>query len=230
MVLLLASIAGAADASDFKSFGVFTSNQAGNLVLVWVLASEGSDRAWLSAFSLMGCLVGVVIVELLRRTIPWLRSPVGARLLLLLAAGVLVATAVVSAMALGSDSLAESQNLTFGSQRWWAAAIAVTSSAIALAMLGTVFVVVGAWRAAILAPPVQDSFRLVTVAMGTRDARYRARLRGVVGFPIAWALGAATAAFLPVHRGVISLGGAMLIVLMVVLSRRVGGVRVTDGT
>jgi uncharacterized membrane protein YoaK (UPF0700 family) len=223
MTLLLAFIAGAADASDFKAFGVFTANQAGNLVLVWIRASEGSGAAWLSLFSLFGCLAGVSLVVLLRRGVPWLTSAAGSRVLLLLAAGVLAITATVSILALGDLNLADIQKLAAGSAQWWASALAVTSSALALAMLGTVFVKVGMTNASVISStgPLIDSFRYATAALAYRDERWRKALRAVVGFPVAWTVGAAIAAFLPVNRGVISLAGMVIIVAIVGLSRRV---------
>ena len=225
MTLLLAFIAGAADASDFKAFGVFTANQAGNLVLVWIRFSEGSGAAWLSLFSLFGCLAGVALVVLLRRGVPWLTSAAGSRVLLLIAAGVLAVTASVSILALGDLNLADLQKLVAGSAQWWASALAVTSSALALAMLGTVFVKVGMTNASVISStgPLIDSFRYATAAVAYRDEHWRKALRAVVGFPIAWTVGAAISAFLPVNRGVISLGGMVLIVAIVGFSRRVGG-------
>ena len=92
-------------------------------------------------------------------------------------------------------------------------------------MLGTVFVKVGMTNASVISStgPLIDSFRYATAAVAYRDEHWRKALRAVVGFPIAWTVGAAIAAFLPVNRGVISLGGMVLIVFIVVLSRRVAG-------
>lgn len=225
MTLLLAFIAGAADASDFKAFGVFTANQAGNLVLVWIRAAEGSGAAWLSLFSLAGCLGGVALVVLLRRCVPRLTSAAGSRALLLIAAAVLATTAMVSIFALGGLNLTDIQTLPAGSAPWWASALAVTSSALALAMLGTVFVKVGLTQASVISStgPLIDSFRYATAAVAYRDPRWSVALRAVVGFPVAWTVGAAIAAFLPVNRGVISLAGMVIIVTIVALSRRVVG-------
>jgi uncharacterized membrane protein YoaK (UPF0700 family) len=90
-------------------------------------------------------------------------------------------------------------------------------------MLGTVFVKVGMSNASVISStgPLIDSFRYATAALAYRDERWRRALRAVVGFPVAWTVGAAIAAFLPVNRGVISLAGMVIIVAIVGLSRRV---------
>ena len=66
LVLTLAAIAGAMDALDFRVYGVFTANQAGNLVLLWERMQDNPGEATLSLFSLAGCAIGVMIVIVLR--------------------------------------------------------------------------------------------------------------------------------------------------------------------
>ncbi len=97
MLLVLAAIAGAMDAVDFHMYGVFTANQAGNLVLFWVRLTTEPGVAALSLFSLAGCAVGVATVLLLRSWFPYFASPRGSRALLYIAAGLLVVTASAGA-------------------------------------------------------------------------------------------------------------------------------------
>jgi uncharacterized membrane protein YoaK (UPF0700 family) len=54
MVLILAVMAGAMDAVDFHLYGVFTANQAANLVLFCVRLTSKAGEAALSLFSLTG--------------------------------------------------------------------------------------------------------------------------------------------------------------------------------
>ena len=121
MILLLVGIAGAMDAVDFREYGVFTANQAGNLVLVWERLTTDSALALLSLFSLVGCAVGVMIVILVRLWFPYFVKPSGSRTLLYVAAFLLMVTA------LAGRNLAEplreltAGELEIGTAAWWAA-------------------------------------------------------------------------------------------------------------
>ena len=50
LVLTLVAIAGAMNALDFRVYGVFTANQAGNLVLLWERMQDNPGEATLSLF------------------------------------------------------------------------------------------------------------------------------------------------------------------------------------
>ena len=233
VILVLAMVAGAMDAEDFMAFGVFTANQAGNLVFIWVRWQESAAQAWLSIFSLVGFMLGVAVVVLLRRTFPWLATPRGSRALLSLAAVLLGVTAIAGLVFLRGETLANSRELPLFSGEWWAAALSVSSSALALSVLAAVYVKVGAMNASIIAStgPLFDSVRYGTAAVAFRDPEWKRQARLVAGFPLAWTLGAAIAAFLDVNRGVIAAIGAVTIVAIALLgARRVEGAPVTPAS
>ncbi len=226
VILVLAMVAGAMDAEDFMAFGVFTANQAGNLVFIWVRWQESAAQAWLSIFSLVGFMLGVAGVVLLRRSIPWLATPRGSRVLLSFAAVLLGVTAIAGLLFLRGDALAATNQLPLFSAQWWAAALSVSSSALALSVLATVYVKVGSMNASVIAStgPLFDSVRYGTAAVAFRDLQWRSQAARVAGFPLAWTIGAATAAFLDVNRGVIAATGAVTIVVIALFgARRVEG-------
>lgn len=98
---LLAWTVGVIDASTYERFGVFTSNQAGNLVLVATTIFSDASAATLPAESLLGAAVGVVLA---RRLGLLFDQRDGMRVLapLMLATGLLIVTLILD---LGNASL-----------------------------------------------------------------------------------------------------------------------------
>jgi uncharacterized membrane protein YoaK (UPF0700 family) len=223
MVLILTAVAGAMDAQDFRAFGVFTANQAGNLVLIWLRLAEDPGQVWLSVFSLVGCAVGITGVLALRRWVRWFSSPVGTRWLLVLAASLLGVTACAGAVYLRGDVPADLSQLNPGSDAWFAAGVSVSSSSLALAVLATVFTLVGHTRAPVISitGPFVDSIRYGAADLLYRDEGWGRLWRAAIGFPVAWTIGAAVSALAPVGRGVVAGSGVVVIVSIALLARRV---------
>jgi uncharacterized membrane protein YoaK (UPF0700 family) len=224
MVAVLAAMAGAMDAVGFQLYGVFTANQAGNLVLFWVRLTTNTGVAALSLFSLAGCAVGVVAVVILRTRFSFFATPRGSRALLYLAALLLVVTVVLGARVYQPLLEGNNNQLPIGSTEWWAGALSTSTSAMSLAILGTIFVVMGTARVHIISgtSPFVDSVRYSIARALTGDASWNAKLKTVIFFPIAWFLGAAIASLTPVPRGVIATACALIVCLTALLSRRVG--------
>lgn len=223
MIILLAGIAGAMDAVDFREFGVFTANQAGNLVLVWERLTSDPALALLSLFSLFGSAVGITLVILMRLWFPFFISPSGSRALLYVSALLLIVTALVGLSL--SQSLREltAGELEIGTSAWWAGAASVGSSAMALAVMGTIFVMVGTNRAQIIAGtgPFIDSVRFSVAGLFARDRTAVSKLKAIIGFPLAWTFGAAFASLIPLDRGVIATICAVTVCGIALASRRV---------
>jgi hypothetical protein len=224
MITILAAMAGAMDAVGFQLYGVFTANQAGNLVLFWVRLTTNTGVAALSLFSLAGCAVGVAAVVILRYRFSFFATPRGSRALLYLAALLLVGTVVLGARVYQPLLEGNNNQLPIGSAGWWAGALSTSTSAMSLAILGTIFVVMGTARVHIISgtSPFVDSVRYSIARALTGDASWNAKLKTVIFFPIAWFLGAAIASLTPVPRGAIATACALIICLTALLSRRVG--------
>lgn len=214
VVLVLTAVAGAVDAVAFEWFGVFTSNQAGNLVVVWTLLPTDPAAALLSAASVVGCGFGVATVALLRRRFAFLATPRGARTLLVAAAGLIVVAAIVS-VRVTAPAGGQPAAPVLGAAAWWASAVSVTVAAASLAAMAVVVVSAHGTRAAILAPTnsLVEAVRLGT-ASRWRPSPARSRALRAGGFPIAWTCGAASAALLPVgYVGIAVAAGVTLLVI-----------------
>jgi len=224
LVLILAGIAGAMDALDFRVFGVFTANQAGNLVLVWERLQENPGEATLSLFSLAGCAVGVTIVIVLRFKFAFFITPSGSRTLLYISALFLAVTAFAGVSLSEPIKGVDTGKFPIGSASWWAGAVSVGSSAMALAVLGTIFVMVGTRKANVISStgPFIDSIRFSVANLMNASGNWSTQLKAVLAFPIAWSLGAAIASFVPLNRGITATFCAIVICLTAFLSRRVG--------
>jgi hypothetical protein len=223
LVLILAAIAGAMDALDFRAYGVFTANQAGNLVLVWERLQENPGEATLSLFSLGGCALGVMLVIALRFRFAYFVTPAGSRALLYVAALFLALTAFAGVSLTEPLKGVETGKFPIGSSSWWAGAASVGSSAMALAVLGTIFVVVGTRKANVISStgPFIDSIRFAVANMLDRNGKWFPQLKAVVAFPVAWSLGAAVASFVPLNRGFSATFCAVVVCLAAFFSRRV---------
>jgi len=224
LVLILAAIAGAMDALDFRVYGVFTANQAGNLVLVWERMQENPGEATLSLFSLAGCAIGVTLVIVLRFKFTFFVTPSGSRTLLYLAALFLAVTAFAGVSLTEPIKGVDTGKFPIGSASWWAGAVSVGSSAMALAVLGTIFVMVGSRKANVISStgPYIDSIRFAVARVFDRSGNWSPQLKAVFAFPIAWSTGAAIASFVPLNRGISATFCAIVVCLAAFLSRRVG--------
>jgi len=217
-VVLLTAIAGAVDAVAYEWFGIFTSNQAGNLVVVWTVLPEDASSALLSAASVIGCGLGVMAVALLRHRRPWFATPRGSRALLAAASVLIVAAAVVSVRVtapVGDQPVVPS----IGTPQWWAASVAISLAAASLAAMAVVVVSAHGTRASILAPTnaYVEAVRLGSAA-GLRPGPTLTRAARVAGFPLAWTCGAALSALLPVsYVGVAMAAGVVLLAMAVAL-------------
>lgn len=204
-MVLMTFVVGALDAIGFERFGVFTANQAGNLVIGWTLLATDAGAAGLAVASIVGCALGVATVVSVRRAWGWLAGASGSRWLLG-AAGLLIIGA-----ALATERLAP--------------AASVLLTAFSVAVLGMVFVSGGGVRAPVLASTNSfvDAVRYSTAAALVRpSADWRRRARRAAAFPAAWTLGAATAAFQPVPPVVAALGAGVLVIVVAAMADRVG--------
>ncbi len=226
IVLALTFVAGLLDAVGYSQYGVFTANQAGNLVIGWTLLPDNAAAALLSLASIIGCGMGVAGVVVLRRSWPALARGSGSRALLIAAAAGILAAAVIGRL-LTSDP-AGSADLWTG--QWWSQAVAIALSAASVAALAMVFISGAGMRAPILASTnaYVDAVRYGTASvLGSPTSDMRVRAWRAAGFPLAWTLGAAVATFLPFG----SLGtvacGVVVVIGVAVISRRVSDP--TDG-
>lgn len=224
LVLIMAAIAGAMDALDFREYGVFTANQAGNLVLVWGRVQERPGEAALSLFSLAGCAIGIMLVIVLRFKFSFFVTPSGSRRLLYMAALFLAVTAFAGVSLTQPIKGVDTGEFPIGSSSWWAGAASVGSSAMALAVLGTIFVMVGKHRANVISinGPFIDSIRFGVASVMDRTGGWTPQLKTVFSFPLAWSLGAAIASMVPFNRGISASFCAVVVCLAAFLSRRVG--------
>lgn len=218
MVLLLVGVAGAMDAVDFREYGVFTANQAGNLVFVWERLLSDVPGALLSLLSLVGCAAGVALVIIVRFRFPYFVVPAGSRALLYVAAALLVVTALVSPPAALSTG-----DLVTGTRSWWLASASLISSAMALAVMGTIFIMVGVNKAQVIAGtgPFIDTVRYLVASIFDRDGDWVAKLKEIFWFPFSWTLGAAIGSFMPGGRVAVAGLGAVIICVIAISSRRV---------
>lgn len=217
---MLAGIAGALDAIAFSSFGVFTANQAGNLVLVWVRLPIDAQVAAFSAVSMAGCALGIASVVAARvragsrgrRTT--LRRPLLAAIALLAVAYFL--TSVVGVAPQQNDSTTES------AADWWQSAGLVAISAYGLGVLGASVLMVDGRRATVIGSTgaFMSAVRLAVVRIGSGSVTWR-DVWAVAVIPISWSAGAAVAALVnPPPWGVV-IGIVVVTALLVLSFRRV---------
>lgn len=227
IVLVVTFVVGALDAVGFQQYGVFTANQAGNLVIVWTLLAATPAAAGLALASLVGCALGVTAVILVRRAWSWLVTAAGSRLMLV-AAAVLILLAQWLGRSLSTSTSATADEVPeLGSAGWWSEAASISLIAFSIAVLGMVFISGGGVRAPILASTnaFVDAIRFAVAGAVTRQSRseWWAHAGVAAGFPIAWTAGAATAALLPVEPLGIVVGAAALVAVIGLFARRVSG-------
>jgi len=222
MVLLLAMVAGAMDARDYQSFNVFTANQAGNMVLLWVKLLDQPGVALLSLASLLGAALGITFVVYLRSWRHWFSGAAGSRSLLYLAAFVLAITSVLGSQLFTVVQGEPVQNLVVWSQAWLAAAASVVLSAFALGTLATVFVSAGSHKAGVIAStgPFVDGARYLAASVIYRDRQFRGKWKYLLAFPAAWSLGAMIVGLSPLNRESITLLGVGVVVAVAFFARR----------
>jgi hypothetical protein len=217
---MLAGIAGAFDAIAFSSFGVFTANQAGNLVLVWVRLPIDAQVAAFSAVSMAGCALGIASVITARvravsrgrRTT--IRRPLFAAIALLAVAYFL--TSVVGVAPQRTDSTAEA------AADWWQGAGLVAISAYGLGVLGASVLLVDGRRATVIGSTgaFMSAVRLTVVRIASGSVTWR-DVWAVAVIPTSWSAGAAVAALVnPPPWGVV-LGIVVVTALLVLSFRRV---------
>lgn len=225
IVLVVTFVVGALDAVGFEQYGVFTANQAGNLVIVWTLLAATPAAAGLALASLVGCALGVTAVILVRRAWSWLVTAAGSRLMLV-AAAVLIFVAQRLGSSLSTPASAN-QVPEIGTAGWWSEAASISLIAFSIAVLGMVFISGGGVRAPILASTnaFVDAIRFAVAGAVTTRTRseWWAHARVAAGFPIAWTAGAAAAALLPVEPLGIVVGAAALVAVIGLFARRVSG-------
>jgi hypothetical protein len=165
----------------------------------------------------------VTAVVLVRRAWSWLVTAAGSRLMLVVAA-----LLILVAQQLGrslSTSATANQVPELGSAGWWSEAASISLIAFSIAVLGMVFISGGGVRAPILASTnaFVDAIRFAVAGAVTTRTRpeWWAHARVAAGFPIAWTAGAAAAALLPVEPLGIVISAAALVAVIALLARRV---------
>lgn len=230
IVLALTCVAGLLDAVGFSEYGVFTANQAGNLVIGWTLLPDDPAGALLSLASIIGCGIGVAVVVVLRSRWPSLARAAGSRALLIAAAVGIMAAAIIGRL-LTSDP---ADPALLWTTQWWSEVVAVALSAASVASLAMVFISGAGMRAPILASTnaYVDAVRYGTASVASRGAGdLRVRAWRAAGFPLAWTLGAAAATVLPFSSLATVACAAAIVVGVALAARRVndqgGGLRRT---
>ena len=226
IVILVTGIAGAIDAVGYQHLGVFTANQAGNLVIGWTLLPEQPAAAMLAFVSLLGCGVGVAMTVLLRYWWPWLAGPNGSRTLLVVAAVLIVSAGALGEAIAPSSAQHAAATGALWSSTWWAAAATVATAAFSVAMLGMVFISGHGVRAPVLASTnaFVDAVRYGTAwTVDRSQGSWLRRARRAAAFPIAWSLGAAIAAFTVgvVGRLPVTATASLVLVGIALFARRV---------
>lgn len=221
MVLVLAAVGGALDADDYLTYGVFTANQAGNMVLLWIKILDEPGQALLSLSSLIGCALGIAFVVLLRSFKRWPAGERGSRTLLFVAAGILAGTSLIGGRLLDPRVDLSTSNLELGSTQWWGAFFSVSMSAFSLGVLATVFIWAGTQKTAVIAAtgPYLDAARYATASAIYKSPEYRAKWRALIAFPIAWTLGAMFVGLTPLDRPFITLIAVLTVLAVAVFAR-----------
>ena len=224
VILVLAGVGGMMDADDYLTYGVFTANQAGNMVLLWIKLLEAPGVAMLSLSSMVGCALGIASVVLIRSFRWWPIGDRGSRLLLFTAATVLAVTSVIGGRVFDPRAELSAQNLELGSSDWWGAIVSISLSAFSLGLLATIFVWAGPHKSAVIAAtgPYLDAVRYATASARYKLPEYKAKWRALAAFPVAWSIGAMVVGLSSLDRPVITLIAVVIITTTGILARRVG--------
>lgn len=221
MVLVLAMVGGALDADDYLTYGVFTANQAGNMVLLWLKILDEPGQALLSLSSLVGCALGIAFVVLLRSFRWWPAGERGSRTLLFVSAGILATTSLIGGRLFDARADVSASNLQLGISSWWGALFSVSMSAFSLGVLATVFIWAGTHKTEVIAAtgPYIDAVRYATASSRYRSREYRAKWRALIAFPIAWTLGAMFVGLSGLDRPFITLVAVLTVTAVALFAR-----------
>jgi hypothetical protein len=229
IVLLVTFVVGALDAVGFQQFGVFTANQAGNMVIVWTLLAATPAAAGLALASLVGCALGVTTVILVRRAWSWLVTATGSRTMLAAAAVLIFVAQRLGTRLSTTTTTTTTTDATpdLWTSGWWAEAASISLIAFSIAVLGMVFVSGGGVRAPILASTnaFVDAIRYAVAGAVAPQARpqWWRHARISMGFPLAWTAGAAAASLLPIGPLGIVVSSTVIVLGIALLARRVSG-------
>ncbi len=226
VVLVITFVAGALDGVGYRHLGIFTANQAGNLVIGSTMMIEAPAVAVLALVSVVGCGLGVACIVLARYLRPWLAGPGGSRALMIAAAVLVFGASVVGEQLAPGSSTGPAAVGALWSATWWAMALAVGMAAFSVAILGMVFISGGGVRAPVLAPTnaYLDAIRYGVASRLVRtETGWPALARRAAAFPLAWTLGAATAVggTGPLPRLGLTGGAAVILIVVALFARRV---------
>ena len=217
---MLAAVAGALDAIAFSSFGVFTANQAGNLVLVWVRLLDYPNIAALSAVSMVGSALGIATVvagrmyAVRRGRATTIRRPLFAAIAILAVAYFLTSLVGIAPQTSASDPAVTGV--------WWQLGGLVLVSAYGLGVLGAAVLVVDGQRTTVIGSTgaFLSTVRLAVVRLASGGVSWR-DVWAVAVIPVSWSAGAAlTSLTNPPPWGVV-LGIGVVTALLVISLRRV---------
>lgn len=221
-ILVLAGVGGALDADDYLTYGVFTANQAGNMVLLWIKLLDAPGQALLSLSSLIGCALGIGFVVFLRSREWWFVGNRGSRTLLLVSAVVLAITSFVGGRLFDSRVELSTSQLALGSSDWWGAFASISLSAFSLGVLATVFIWAGPHKTAIIAAtgPYLDAARYGAASIFYKDREYRQKWRYLIAFPIAWSIGAMLVGLTPLDRPFVTWIAVVVVLSVAIFARK----------
>ena len=226
VVLVITFVAGALDGVGYRHLGVFTANQAGNLVIGTTMMIDAPAIAVLAIVSVLGCGLGVACIVLARFLRPWLAGPNGSRSLMIAAAVLVFAASGVGEQIAPGSKTGPAAVGELWSSAWWATALAVGMAAFSVAILGMVFISGGGVRAPVLASTnaYLDAVRYgVASTLDRTETTWPRLARRDAAFPLAWTLGAATAVAGtgPLSRLGLTGGSAVIVIVVALFARRV---------
>lgn len=204
VVAMFALAAGAVDTIDFAKYSIFTANQTGNLVFVWLKMKSDPGASLLSFVSLVGCAAGIILALVLRMTIRASR-PHLLTVPLLLVSGLLIAVQGV---------------IEFPPP------VAVGCVAVSLGMISVIVtqcrgIVV---RTSVCTGPYLDAWRFGAASAVAPKSKeiidWRRTAKTAAVTPIAYTIGAALSTALEQDWRLINLGCGVVIGLTVVFVRR----------
>lgn len=221
MILVLAGVGGALDADDYLTYGVFTANQAGNMVLLWIKLLDDTGQALLSLSSLIGCAVGIAFVVFLRSRKWWLSRATGSRTLLFVSAAVLATTSFIGGRLFDPRAELSASQLALWSSQWWGAFFSVSLSAFSLGVLATIFIWAGNQKTAVIAAtgPYLDGVRYATASALYKTPEYKEKWRKLMAFPLAWSIGAMLVGLTPLDRPFVTLIAVFIVLSVAVFAR-----------
>jgi hypothetical protein len=189
----LSGIAGALDAISFGAFGIFTANQAGNLVLIWVRLPTEPLTAALSVASILGSGLGIAFLILLRLRFNARNRVLPMRITLVITLIVLALTTIATSL-VGINARSDPTQL-IAENNWWYLALVVALSAMGLGVLGASVMVVRGQRTSVIGT-TGAYISMVRLAM-VRLSHGPVSISDwwtVAVIPVSWSLGAAVTA------------------------------------